>query len=172
VTKAFPARAPLKWIARAMSSLPVPLEPWIRTGQVESMIRSSWPEDSAHRVGRADDRRVVVAPALAPELGADDGELAVLVADATAELGVQALDLPPRLDEALVLVAKLGDEPRVPDRDRGLVREQVDEVEVLLARSARAGAGCRRRGRRRSGPRSGSEAHDRAQLSPRRSSCR
>ncbi len=35
-----PLRGPLKWRARATSSLPVPLSPWITTGSVVSVIRS------------------------------------------------------------------------------------------------------------------------------------
>jgi hypothetical protein len=93
-------------------------------------------EDAVHRIGGADDRGVVEAAALAPELGAHDGQLAVLVAHAAAELRVQALDLPARVEEALVPRAQLGQEPRVADRDRGLVREQVDEVQVLLRERA------------------------------------
>ena len=42
LTKGWVLRGLLKWIARAISSLPVPLSPSIRTGRSLTMMRSSW----------------------------------------------------------------------------------------------------------------------------------
>ena len=43
LTKGRALRAPFLWIARAISSLPVPLSPAIRTGRSDSITRSSTP---------------------------------------------------------------------------------------------------------------------------------
>src|SRR5690606_27487850 len=64
-------------------------------------------EHAAHRVRRADDRRVVEAPALAAQLGPHDGQLRLPIAHLAPEQLVQSLDLSLRGRELAVLLRQV-----------------------------------------------------------------
>ena len=124
-------------MARATSSLPVPLSPWMTTGSAVSVDAIEQAKQLEHARRAAHDVAVVVADgerlAVLPQLLLHARELLAARRQLDLEAPVERLDL-------ALAAPQLGEQARVLDGDGGLLGEVEHELDVVVVEGALAQA--------------------------------